>query len=94
MFCVTYKPVKLWDTKVEGLEEHDEEAVEKRGIDSGQKVLQIRINASEHKVGESGEDKAWGWRRRSACWVGERLRVVEHKMKHFEFGHHCQGFLT
>jgi len=46
--CMTDEPVKLWDVKiVEVHEEFDEEVVEKRDIDSGQKVLQILANALE-----------------------------------------------
>jgi len=62
LFGVTYKPVKLWEVIVEIHEEYDEELVENRGINSGQKVLQILINTSETKFGESGEDKACGRR--------------------------------
>jgi len=56
--------VKLWDVRVEvhEVEECDGEVVKKRGIDSGQKVLQILISAFERNFGESGEDKAF-WRR-------------------------------
>jgi len=60
--CVTYKPVKLWDVKVAVHEKYDVEVVEKRGVDSGQKDLQILIRAFECKFGESGEDKACGRR--------------------------------
>jgi len=54
--------MKLWDVKVEVHEEYDAEVVEKRGIYSGQKVLQVFINTFEYKFGESGEDKACGRR--------------------------------
>jgi hypothetical protein len=57
---VTYKPVKLRDVKVEVHEEYDADPVDMRGINLGQKVLQILIDASEHKVDESGENKASG----------------------------------
>ena len=66
------------------------EVVEKRGMDSGQKV-QILINAFERESAENGEDKACVRRERSACWVGARLRGTESKFKGFEFGHHRQG---
>jgi len=91
IFRVTYKPAKLWDVKVEVLEEYDAEVVEKRGIDSSQKVLQILINAFEYKFGESGEDKACGRRQVLACCVGERPRGTKLEVKGFESGHHCQG---
>jgi len=58
LFCVTYKPGKLWDVKVEVHEECGLEDVDKRGIDLGKKVLQIIITAFECKFGESGENKA------------------------------------
>jgi len=74
---VADKPVKLWEVKVEVHEKRDAEVVEKRGIDSGQKVLQIHINASESKSGESGKDKACGRKQKSACWVGARSRGTE-----------------
>jgi len=60
LFCVTDKPVKLGEVKVEVHEKVDVEVAEKRGIDSGQKVLQILINTSEYKFSESGEDRACG----------------------------------
>jgi len=69
---VAYKPAKFWDVKVGVLEECDAEVVEKRGINSSQKVLQIRINASEYKFGESGEDEARGRRQVLVGWFGER----------------------
>jgi len=47
LLCVTDEPVKLWDVKVEGHKEVDIEVVEKGGIDSGQEVLQILMNAFE-----------------------------------------------
>jgi len=74
LFCVAYKPVKVWEIKVEVHEEYDDEFVESRYIDSGQKALQILINAVEFKFGESGEDKGCGQMQRSACWVGARSR--------------------
>jgi len=80
---VTDEPVKLWDVKVEVHEKRNIEVLKKRGIDSGQKVLQIFINASEKKFGESWEDKACGRRQRSACSVGSRSRGTELKMKGF-----------
>src|SRR5712672_3876386 len=91
LFCVIYEPVKLWDVKVEVHEECDGEVIEKWGIDSGQKVLQILINAFECESGESGDDKARGWRQRPACWVGARSRETESKTKGFESGHDCEG---
>jgi len=83
--------VKLGEVKVEVHEKVDVEVAEKRGIDSGQKVLQILINTLECKLGESGKDKACGRRRKSACWVGPRSRGTESKIKEFKSGHHCQG---
>src|SRR5712671_72330 len=91
LFCVTYKPVKLWDVKVEVHEKHDVQAVEKRGIDPGQKALQILINTFKCKSGESGEGKTRGRRQMSGGWVGARSRGTEFKTKVFESGHHCQS---
>ena len=90
LLCVTDEPVKLWDVKVEVHGKYDVEVVEKRDIDSGQKVLQILMNASAHKFGESGEKKTCGRRPRSACCVGTKSKDNA-KMKSFESGHHCQG---
>src|SRR5712671_2210410 len=89
--CVIDKPVKLRDIKLEVHEECDVEVVDKRGIDSGQKVLQILINAFEPKFGESGEDKACERVQKSAGRVGARLRGMESKIKGFESVHRCQG---
>jgi len=61
-FCVTDKPAKLWDIEVEVHEKCDVEAIEKRCIDSGQKVLQIFMNAFECEFDENGEGKACGRR--------------------------------
>jgi len=61
-FCLTYKPAKLWDIEVEVHEKYDVEAIEKRGIDSGQKALQILMNAFEGEFVENGDGKAWGRR--------------------------------
>jgi len=91
LLCVTDEPVKLLDVKVEVHERYEVEVVEKRGIDSDQKVLQILINTFECKFGESGEDKACERRERSACWVRARLGGTELKTKGFECGHHCEG---
>jgi len=88
---VSYKPVKLWDVKGEISEEYDVEAVEKRGIDWGQKVLQILISTLECQFGESREDNACGSRQKSAWWAAARSRGTESKIKGFESGHHCQG---
>jgi len=91
LLCVGDEPVKLWDVKVEVHEKYDVEVVKKRGIDLGQKVLQILINAFERKVGESRGDKACGRRQRSAFWIGARSRGTESKIKGFKAGHHCQS---
>ena len=72
LLCVGDEPVKLWDIKIGVHEKFDVEVVEKRDIDSGQKVLQIPINATEFKFGESGVDKTCGRRQRSACWIWGR----------------------
>jgi len=90
-FCVTYKPAKLWDIEVEVHEKYDVEAIEKRGIDSGQEVLQTLMNAFKCEFVENGEGKPCGWRQRSVCCVGARSRGTEFKMKGFESGHHYQG---
>jgi len=81
----------LWEVKVEVHEKCGVKVVEKRGIGSGQKVLQIFMNTFECKSGERGKDKACGRRQRSACWVGARSRGMESKIKGFQAGHHCQG---
>jgi len=88
---MTDEPVKLWDVKVEVHEEFDVEVVEMGGIDLGQKVLRILINAFEVESSESGKDKACGRRQRLAFWVGARLRGKESKIKVFESGHDCEG---
>ena len=84
LFCVAYKPVKLWDVKVDIHVKCDVEFVEKRDVDLGQKDLQIFFITVECKFGESGEDKACGRRERSAFRVRENLRGKEIKMKGFE----------
>jgi len=60
------EPLKLWNVRVEVHGGCDVEVVEKRGMDSGQKV-QILINAFERESAENGEDKACVRRERSAC---------------------------
>jgi len=52
----------LWDIEVEVHEKYDVEAIEKRGIDSGQKALQILMNAFEGEFVENGDGKACGRR--------------------------------
>jgi len=76
IFGETYKSAKLWDVKVGVLEECDVEVVEKRGIDSGQKVLQIFRNASDRSSVRAGRisrvDGGKYWFVGSGRYRGER----------------------
>jgi len=56
--------VEFRGVEVNILEERRHQLVESRGIDTGNKVLQVFVGPSEPKLGESREDKtSWGrWR--------------------------------
>lgn len=61
--------------------------VKQRGIDLGNKVLQVFSGPTEHKMSKSGED--------SACWrrwtrVTGKYGGFEFDGEPFEFGHHNQ----
>src|SRR5450631_649322 len=78
--------IEFWGVEVKIIKERDRQPVESRGVDPGQKVLQVFVDPFEPKLRESGKDRA-SWRRwTSAFLVRTRLRGVELKGKSFEAG--------
>jgi hypothetical protein len=53
---------EFWDVKADIIEELCPQLVESRGIDPGQKFLQVFVDTFEREAHESGEDRA-SWRR-------------------------------
>jgi hypothetical protein len=83
--------VEFWGVEVNVIEENCRQPVQSRGIDPGNKFLQVFVDPFERERRESGEDRATWRRRTSAFLVRGRLRGVELKIKFFEAGQTWRG---
>jgi len=77
--CQCYESDEFRDVEVDVMEERCRELLESRGIDSGQKFLQVFVGPFEQKMRERGEDRASWWKWTSAFLFRTRLRGFEFK---------------
>jgi hypothetical protein len=81
----------LWHVEYDIIEEGYARVMELRGIDEGQKVLQILADPLEIKTCENREDRAGQGRQTSACRIRASSRGLEFDHKITEAGQRGEG---